>query len=161
MQRLNISQASAEQFHDIIASMEVGYEQPCPGSNLKTYDDVQWLGFIDARILWGHPDPDSFYVYAPDFIGEGYGVLDVRYITDRAPVDENEPPFPIYPEEQVTALRRFGAPIAPDAAKLALNPHEVKRALQKLIKSLPKDAQKTARAFVKKHRSDIQLEEQG
>ena len=92
-------------------------------------------------------------------------LLDVGYVNDRAPADPNEEPLPIYPEEpaqqfaQQPGVREHAQK---KAKKTNANPSgdEVKQALTKLIQSLPKDAQKKFRAYVKQHRADIQLPEE-
>lgn len=83
------------------------YGDPLPGSAVKLDDDIMWLGFLPARVLWGSDDPLFVYVYSPEFFGQ-YGYACVQgegaYITDRAPADPGETPMPIWedpPPEQM------------------------------------------------------------
>lgn len=166
-----IDQAEVERHRENLSAQEAGYDQPCPGSRLKLDDDVQWLGFVNARIVWGHPNDGAFYGYAPDVFGPETAPvpLDVGYVNDRAPADSNEEPLPIYPEDppqqfaqQPGVKEHLAGKQGKGKGKTHKNPDaaEIKQALTKLLASLPKEAAKNLRQYVKKHRSDITLPEE-
>lgn len=165
MDRLDLDQQKVEEMRDLLREPEAGHDQPCPGSVLKQNDDIEWLGFIRGRVLWGHPDPLYFYVYTPEVFGiDGYAALDVTYVDDRAPADPQETPMPLYPEapSQQLAVQSAQQADGLDATKPQKpkpSKEEVTAALTKLLQSLPKDVRKNAREYIRKHRSDITLPE--
>lgn len=100
MDRLDIDQERVEELRDQYRALYPDYEKPCPGSNLKLDDDVEWQG-MHVRIVWGHDHPRYFNAYGPGYFGDVVVNLDGRLVTDRAPVDPEEPPLPIWPPPEV------------------------------------------------------------
>lgn len=162
MERLNLNQEDVERNRDTLREPEAASEQPCPGSHLKHDDDIQWLGFVNGRVLWGHPHPQTFYAYAPEIFGDAPVPLDIGYVNDRAPADPEETPMPLYPEEPPQQFAQ--QPGVADAAKKKKpkkpDAEETKRILQELLKQIPPDAAKKARAYIREHKSEIKLPEE-
>lgn len=98
---ITINQADVDRHRATLQTSYEGYDKPCPGSVLDHDDDVQWLGFISARVIWGYDDPNYFYAYCPEYFGDSPVPLDVGYVNDRAPADESETPMPLFPTSQV------------------------------------------------------------
>jgi len=113
------------------------YETPLPGTALKLDDDVLWLGFAPVRVVWGFDEPDRFLGYSPEELG-GLGdyvvPLEGQYITDRAPLDPQETPMPVYPQQ---------------AQQPQHTKHEPKKALQRVLKLLKPHDAKRVRALVR------------
>jgi hypothetical protein len=159
MDRITVNETKCEAQRQAAEAAYPNKSDPCPGTRLELNDDVLWLGFINARVLWGHDEAASFCGYAPDIFGEDvYAVLDVGYVSDRAPADPEAEPLPIFDPQQQLAQQ-------PDAKRglkpRAKNPDaaEVKRVLTELLATLPPEARKKARAYIKQHRGDIDLPE--
>ncbi len=151
MDRMTVSQTKAEEMHDYCAGLYPGYEQPCPGTALKLYDDVMWLEVFPIRVVHGHDHPDYFNGYSPELTGEESTCnVDAHYITDRAPLDPNETPMPIYPAQPQ-------ARAAAATAGAADKPHkrDEKQALQHVLKQLKPEQAKKARALVKAKRPEL------
>jgi hypothetical protein len=72
------------------------YGDPVPESVLKLDDDVMWAGLV-LRVVWGTDDPNSFLAYNQDVFGDTVPSFDARQIEDRAPLDPEEEPMPIFP----------------------------------------------------------------
>lgn len=143
MDRMNVSQTKAEEMHDYCANLYPGYEQPCPGTALKLYDDVLWLDLFPIRVVHGHDHVDYFNGYSPDLTGEESTCnVDAHYITDRAPADPQETPMPIYPQQ---AQQRQA-----DGFK-----YDPKKALQHLLKQLKPEQAKNVRELVKAKRPEL------
>ncbi len=151
MDRLDVDQSHVEDLRTEVSSVStyVGKSTPLPGSVLKLDDDVTWLDLFPMRVLWGYETPDYFFAYCPD-MDESYLYFDASYITDRAPLDPNETPMPIYPEQQ--AMR--GLKQAPESTKKAKK-HDKKAALQHLLKQLNPAQAKKVRALVKAKRPEL------
>ncbi len=143
MDRLILDQNVVEQQRTAVQSYPVYADKstPLPGTALKLDDDIEWLGIFKARVLWGYETPDYFHAYCPDIDLDGYTYFDGIYVTDRAPVDPEETPMPIYPQQQQQVQR------GPK--------HDPKRALQQLLKRLEPDARKKARALVRFKRPEL------
>lgn len=159
MNRLSLNQTDVERNRDLLREPEAGYETPCPGSVLALDSDIQWLEFIDGRVLWGHPDPLTFYAYCPDIFGDSAVPLDITYVNDHAPLDPEAPSMPLYPEEPAAMglMSKGGEETAEPAKKLHGRPREYdeKRALQDLLKRLTPEQQKKVRELARQKRPDL------
>lgn len=159
MNRLQNLDQSRIDFHRGVAQQNYpDYAKPCPGTYLKVDDDVQWLGFVDGRVLWGHDEPQYFFLYAPDIFGDVAVPVDVGYVNDRAPADPQESPLPIFEPSPQYAQQ----PGARDAQKSkgktkTADASEARRVLQETLKKLPKENAKQAREYIRTHRADIAL----
>ncbi len=143
MDRLNLDQQKAVAMHDQCASLYPGYEKPLPGTPLKIYDDIVWLDLFPMRVVHGHDHPDYFNAYAPDFVGEdSYANCEGHYITDRAPLDSNETPMPIYPQQQ-------------QQRQEPRRKHDAKEALRHFLNQLPPEGKKKARQLVRQKRPEL------
>lgn len=144
MDRLNIDQAVVETQRNVVKSFAVYADKstPLPGTALKLDDDVEWLGFLPMRVLWGYETPDYFFAYCPDMDLDGYSYFDGIYITDRAPLDPEETPMPIYPQQ--TQQKQ------PHGAK-----YDPKRALHDLLGRLDHEQQKRLRRLVRQKRPEL------
>lgn len=152
MERMTVSQTKAEEMHDYCANLYPGYEQPCPGTALKLYDDVLWLDIFPIRVVHGHDHVDFFNGYSPDLTGEESTCnVDAHYITDRAPADPNETPMPIYPSPQFAQQ-----PGVRDAQKAKRDDIKgMKRAVKHLLEQLKPEPRKRARALIKAKRAEL------
>lgn len=122
--------------------------EPLPGSNLKHDDDVLWLDFFVCRVIWGTDDPTTFLGYSNDF-GDYAVPLQAEYITDRAPLDPQETPMPIYPVQQQQQQRQ--ATPAPKGGSA----HDKKKALQAVLKLLKPEDAKRVRELVRSKKPEL------
>lgn len=100
MERLVIDQERLEYHREYCRASYPGYEKPIPGSLLQQDDDIEFLGCAPMRLLWGHDHPDFCNGYGPDFFSDVVINFEALWITDRAPVDEEEQPMPIWPPDE-------------------------------------------------------------
>ena len=154
MDRQDFDQSVVEATAAHCATLYPGYEQPCPETNLKLYDDVMWLDLFPMRVVGGTDDPDYFNGHCPMMLGDDpnmYIGSDAHYITDRAPLDPLETPMPIYPEPMQARAAQA------DAKTQTAKPHkhDEKKALQHVLKQLTPERAKTVRELVKAKRPGL------
>lgn len=133
-------------------------EEPCPGSNLKTYDDVLWLGWAPMRVIWGHQEDRQCNCYCPDVFGETSVTIDSDWIFDRAPVTEGEEPLPIWPEEPAarTAQQQQQQPQAKaEATKRELTTAEEKRQVRAALASIAPELRQAAKKKIAAMRKGV------
>ncbi len=152
-----LSQTKIDTLRSDVTENYPNNEKPCPGTPLQKDDDIMYLDMFAMRVLWGTDNPDYALFYAPDVFGEdAYGYLDAHYITDRAPLDPNETPMPIYPETQYAQQ-----PGVNEARKAKREDKQgAKKALHHLLKQLDPEHQKKVRALVKAKRPEL-LDDKG
>jgi hypothetical protein len=143
MDRLNIDQSIVDALRTQVSQVGpyIGKSTPLPGTALKLDDDVMWLDVLPMRVLWGYEMDEYFHAYCPDMDLDGYSYFDGIYVTDRAPVDSQETPMPIYPQQAQQPQGKMK--------------HDPKRALQSLLKRLAPDAAKRVRQLVKARRPEL------
>lgn len=143
MNRLNIQQSIMDSLRTTVQSFPEyqGKSTPLPGTALKLDDDIEWLGILKGRVLWGYETPDYFFCYCPEIDLDGYTYFDGIYVTDRAPADPQETPMPIYPQQ---AQQKQHGP-----------KYDPKRALHDLLNRLDHDAQKKLRALVRERKPEL------
>ena len=146
MDRMNLDEADVQFARDVARDTLPDYETPCPGSNLKVYDDINWYDVVFGRVLWGTDNPTFFYVCNPDVFGPQPVQLGADGITDRAPADPNETPMPIYPPQQFAQQ--------PGVAKHH-KPSDPKEAVRKVLKQLDHEHAKKLRALIKDKRPEL------
>lgn len=67
------------------------------GTTLKVGDDVEVYGFIRGRVACAGEGRDNFMVFYVDEMGsENWAPYHVGCVTDRAPLDPEETPMPIF-----------------------------------------------------------------
>jgi hypothetical protein len=145
MDRLdNITQTLVDTLRTQLQTFDeyVGKTEPLPGSALKLDDDVMWLGVLPMRVLWGYETPDYYFAICPDIDPEGYSYFEGTYITDRAPLDPEETPMPIWPQQ--AQQKQHGD-----------KKHDPKRALHDLLKRLTPEQAKKVRAMFKAKRPEL------
>lgn len=98
MERLELDEAALAECTAFAQQYYPGRDSPCAGSTMQIGDDLVWAGCIVGRVVWGYDLPDWFVLHSPDWFGTSPLALDVGAVTDRAPLDPETPPFPIYPD---------------------------------------------------------------
>lgn len=100
MERFTVDQERVEELRTQLEGDYPGKSTPLPGTALKLDDQVMWLDFAPMHVLWGY-DLDTFFCgYCPDIFGDAAAIVEGEYVTDRAPLDPQETPMPIYPQQQ-------------------------------------------------------------
>lgn len=140
----------------------VDKSEPAPGSNLRLGDDLIWAGCIVGRIVWGYDTNDMYSVYSPEFFGTYPMVVDVYAITDRAPVEPDMPPFPIYPEpeQQHQQGAEHGHGHEQAGGKHHKGPRhfsveEQRKLLASALARMPEDKREAARAKIRAERPEL------
>lgn len=136
--------------------------EPLPGSNLKVGDQVLWLDFCRAQVIWGGTEPTTFVGYSPLDFGDFPADLPAgdrgSYFDDRAPVDPQESPFPIYPEDpppepqqQQSDERGHGQQMGghtQHGARRGYTLEQAREAVKQLLERLPEEHREKARAAI-------------
>ncbi len=150
-------------------------EDPLPGSNLKVGDQVLWLGFCRAQVLWGSTETTTFVGYSPldfgDFPADLPAGDDALYIDDRAPLDPQEPPLPIYPEEPPPELqmqqaeehdggRQMGGHGKHGGVRRAYSLEQAREAVKQVLDRLPEEHREKAREAIRNRKPEY-LEHEG
>jgi hypothetical protein len=77
-------------------------EEVVAGSNLKRGDDIMIIDVFPLRVIGPARGATSITGFYPDWFGNEPMYLALEppvYVTDRAPLDPNETPMPVFPEE--------------------------------------------------------------
>lgn len=69
-----------------------------PGCRIKPLDDVLLWGDVVARVICPADSPGWFYGLTIDGLTIVTSTFEATTVEDRAPVDPNEEPMPIFPE---------------------------------------------------------------
>lgn len=147
---------------------------PLPGTVVKLDDDLQMFGVagdpnsgLPARVLTNHSTPGMFVGYTDPAIMTVDGFIEwpyaPEYITDRAPLDPQEPPMPVYVEPppeggqpqqagEDPAERQMGGTRAPKRTKTV---REMQQDLWFVLRQLPREAQRTVRERLRASRPDL------
>lgn len=103
MERFEVNMERVEELRDWARGNYPSGATILQGSVLKQDDQILWLGMAPCHVLWG-AGVDTFCVYSPDCFGDLLAEVpcgwQAEYISDRAPVNPEEPPLPIFPEGQ-------------------------------------------------------------
>lgn len=101
MERFETDMQRVEELRDWARNNYPNGQTVLEGSVLKPDDQILWLEIAPCHIIWG-AGADTFCIYSPDCFGDllcelpsGY---QAEYISDRAPVNPEEQPMPIYPD---------------------------------------------------------------
>lgn len=118
-------------------------EEIYAGSALKRGDDVQVYGVPEFifRVVCAGNSESCLIIYYPPWFGDMLIPLEIgdadaasEAVTDRAPLDSNETPMPVFPPPMMEARR---AVAASKKAKGGHDKHDRKQAIKAVIASLP------------------------
>lgn len=119
MERFEVDMEYMQAMRAELRESRPGPDVPLPGSNVKLDDQLLWLGCVPAHVLWRGDSEEEFIAYTPELGMDRMGLpagTRGEWIYDRAPINPDEPPLPIYPplepppEQPQQALDDQGGP---------------------------------------------------
>jgi hypothetical protein len=175
MQRQSLDEERANELRTMAREMFPFVDgPPLPGTIVKLDDDLQMFGVagdpnsgLPARVLTNHSTPGMFVGYTDPQIITVDGIIEwpyaPEYIIDRAPLDPQEPPMPVYVEpppeggqpqqagEDATERQMGGTP----APKRTKSVREMQQDLWFVLRQLPREAQKKVRDRLRVSRPEL------